>query len=226
MKKTILFLFVTTLLAGSCSFFNDDYRETVDQFVSVAYRADNTDFSQYKTYVVADSLLYVDGDKNLRKKNNLSDEVKSAVAQEMNALGYTPYVANPNSKPDLIIDLAYIVTTTTTIYPGYWWGWDYWYYYDWFFPYFPYDPYYPGGYYPGGFYPYYPYPMYPMSSSYSTGSLTMDMVDLKNYKEGANPPIVWHGLVRSILNSTHTSQERSQAIHQCFEMMPPANTKK
>ena len=174
MKRTILILFVTSLLVGSCSFFNDDYHETVDQFVSVAYRSDNADFSQYETYVVADSILYVDGDKNVRKKNDLTDEVKSVIAGAMNALGYTPFIASSaSSKPDLILDLGYIVSTTTTIYPGYWWGWDYWYCYDWFYPYYPYDPYYPGG-----FYPYYPYPMYPMASSYSSGSLTIDIVDL------------------------------------------------
>jgi hypothetical protein len=221
MKRTILILFVTSLLVGSCSFFNDDYRETIEQFVSVAYKSDNADFSQYETYVVADSILYVDGDKNVRKKNDLTDEVKSVIAGAMNALGYTPFIASSaSSKPDLILDLSYIVSTTTTIYPGYWWGWDYWYYYDWFYPYFPYDPYYPGG-----FYPYYPYPMYPMVSSYSTGSLTIDMVDIKNLQKDSNPPIVWHGLVRSILTSAHTSEERADAIAQCFDMMPPVNTK-
>ena len=224
MKKTFLFFLVTSLLVGSCSFFNDDYQETLDQFVSVAYRADDTDFSQYKTYVIADSILYVDGDKNVRKKNDLTNEVKSVVANQMNTLGYSPFIPNdPTSRPDLIVDLSYIVTTTTTIYPGYWWGWDYWYYYDWFYPYYPYDPYYP--YYPGGFYPYYPYPMYPVASSYSTGSLTIDIVDFKNYKKDTNPAIVWHGLVRSVLISTHSSEERAAAIKQCFEMMPPANTK-
>ena len=224
MKKTFLFFLATSLLVGSCSFFNDDYQETLDQFVSVAYRADETDFSQYKTYVIADSILYVDGDKNVRKKNDLTNEVKSVVANQMNTLGYSPFIPNdPTSRPDLIVDLSYIVTTTTTIYPGYWWGWDYWYYYDWFYPYYPFDPYYP--YYPGGFYPYYPYPMYPVASSYSTGSLTIDIVDFKNYKKDTNPAIVWHGLVRSILISTHSSEERAAAIKQCFEMMPPANTK-
>ena len=224
MKKTFLFFLVTSPLVGSCSFFNDDYQETLDQFVSVAYRADETDFSQYKTYVIADSILYVDGDKNVRKKNDLTNEVKSVVADQMNTLGYSPFIPNdPTSRPDLIVDLSYIVTTTTTIYPGYWWGWDYWYYYDWFYPYYPFDPYYP--YYPGGFYPYYPYPMYPVASSYSTGSLTIDIVDFKNYKKDTNPAIVWHGLVRSVLISTHSSEERAAAIKQCFEMMPPANTK-
>lgn len=216
MKKTFFLVLITSLLAGSCSFWNNDYHETMSQFVSVAYRADNTDYSQYKTFFVADSLLYVDGEKNLRKKNNLTDEVKGIVTKELTDLGYTPFQSgSATGKPDLIVDMSYIVTTTTTIYPGYWWGWDYWYDYYWLYPYYPYDP----------FYPYYPYPMYPMVSSYSAGSLTIDIVDMKNYKEGTNPPIVWHGLVRSILDATHSSEERATAIEQCFEMMPPVNTK-
>jgi hypothetical protein len=219
MKRTLLFVLVSFVL-GSCSFFNDDYQETVDQFVSVAYKADNADFSQFRTYVVADSMLYVDGDKKLRKKNELTEEVKSVISEKMNSLGYSPFDVKAGSgRPDLILDLSYIVSTTTTIYPGYWWGWDYWYYYDWFYPYFPYDPYYPG------FYPYYPYPMYPMTSSYSTGSLTIDMVDVKNLQKDVNPPILWHALVRSVLVTTHTAQERAAAIRQCFDMMPPVNTK-
>lgn len=215
MKKIFLF-FTVTLFLGSCSLFNTNYSETIDQFVSVAYKADDIDFAQYKTFVVADSILYVDGEKNVRKKNNLTKEVRDIVTKELTDLGYTPYEPNMAvDKPDLIVDLSYIVTTTTTIYPGYWWGWDYWYYFDWFYPYFPYDP----------FYPYYPYPMYPMVSSYSAGSLTMEIVDIKNLQKEVNPPIVWHGLVRSILETTHSAQERAQAIEQCFDMMPPANTK-
>ena len=211
MKKLFLLFIVAALSSTICTVFNEDYDETVEQFVSVAYRSADTDFSQFKTFVVADSILYVDSDKSVRKKNNLTEEVKSAVTSELTSLGYS--VAAAGQAPDMIVDLAYLVSTTTTIYPGYWWGWDYWWYYDWYYP----------SYYP--FYPYYPYPMYPVATSYSTGSLIIEIVDYANMSEGSNPPIVWHGLVRSILNSSHTSQERAQAIGQCFDMMPPVNTK-
>lgn len=207
MRKKLIIPFCGLLLmaATSCSFFNNDYDQTEEQFVSLAYKSPDADFSGYRTYVITDDILYVNGDDQERISNDLTDNVIALVAGQMNSLGYTR-VADETTAPDLLVDLSYIVTTTTSIYPGYWWDWDYWYWWDWYTP----------------IYPYYPYPMYPISTSYSAGSLIIEIVDMdQEYTANENVPIVWHGLVRGILGIEHTAQEREAAINQCFALIPP-----
>lgn len=206
-----LFL-VLSFVVGSCSYFNDGYEETLDQFVSVAYKSPDADFSKYQTYSVSDALLYVDGEKSNRLPSTLANRLSAVVKEEMNALGYK---LSPVGVPaDLLVDLVFIkntITSVTPVVPGYWWDWDWWW-----SEYYPYDP----------FFPYYPYPIYPITSSYSTGSLVIEMVDVTSVSKNDKAPVVWHGLIRSILSNDGIKNGGEDAIAKCFEMMPPKDIKR
>ena len=51
------------------------------------------------------------------------------------------------------------------------------------------------------------------------------MVDVTNVASEQSVPVVWHGLVREILNGKHTQQELFASIDEVFEILPPKNSK-
>ena len=93
------------------------------------------------------------------------------------------------------------------MYPGYWNDWDWW----WDSFYYPWD----------NWDTYYPYPMPVFTSSYTTGSLIIEIANVAQVASEASVPIVWHGLVREILNGKHTRDELLNAITEVFTILPP-----
>lgn len=206
MRKLIIISICGLLvLTSGCSFFSNDTSETENQYISLVYKSPDSKFT-YQTYAITDSVLYVNGDKNERTSNSLTEKVVDLVASQMDACNYKR-ITDKSVKPDIIVDLSFIITTTTAIYPGYWWDWDWWYWYDWYYP----------------IYPYYPYPMYPIASSYSSGSLVIEIVDVNQAltEDNKNVPIVWHGLVRGIIGVDHSDGDMKDAIEKCFTLIPP-----
>ena len=147
--------------------------------------------------------VVVDGQKK-RVKNETSDAIFALIAQNMNKLGYTQVL--PQQEPDALVDLGYIQSTRTSVYPGYWSDWDWW----WDYYYYPWYP----------WHPYYPYPMPTVVTSYTTGTIIIEMADMNLVKE-QTVPIVWHGVVRSILNDSHTTAQLTDAINEVFTILPP-----
>ena len=212
MKKNLLLIICLCFFAlSSCDLYEDNY-DTVGQITSVAIKSPDADFSQYKTFAITDSVLFIENEKSTRKKNELSDMVISCVAKEFESLGY---MQMNSGDADLIVDLTYFEVFNASVYydPYCYWDWAWWWDY---YPYYPYDP----------FYPYYPYPMPAYYSAYSTGSLIIETVDMTRLENKNSVPIVWHALVRSILSGTHTAGEVQEAINDCFTMLPPVNNSK
>jgi len=121
--------------------------------------------------------------------------------------GYTE-LASPDSlnRPDLEL-MVQVMSQDFYTYYSYWYsywgyypGWGYWY---------------PGW---GGWYPGYPwYPGY--VSSYSTGSLIVEMLDTEAFVEqNESPGMVWAGIVNGLLtNSTANTRARlDKQINQLF----------
>ena len=63
------------------------------------------------------------------------------------------------------------------------------------------------------------------TGSYTTGSLVIEVADVVSVATESSVPIVWHGLVREILNGTHTQQELISSIDEVFAILPPTNSK-
>jgi hypothetical protein len=79
------------------------------------------------------------------------------------------------------------------MYPGYWWG-----YYGWYYPYYPYYP-------------------YSYSYSYSTGSLVMDLVDVKNVPPGQERArVLWTNFSNGVLGVSSTTALAVDAVNQAF----------
>ena len=102
--------------------------------------------------------------------------------------------------PDLL--LAPAAWETTTIF--YWY--DYWYWW-W------------GGYYPG--WPYYP-PVY--YSSYTTGTLLMNLIDPDELGSNGNPILQWSGAINGILTKSYNATRVNNLIDKVFTISPYLET--
>ncbi len=207
--KNFTIISICAFLLSSCSWFEKNHDVIYTEIMSMSHKSPNADFSQYSTYSISNSILYVKGENDKQRiSNELTQHIISTVEKNMNSLGYSK-VDSSSDDPDLIVDLIYIVNTftSTSYYQNYWWDWSYW--WDW------------GGWDP--FYPYYPYPVYPVSSSYSAGSLIVDIADVTSLDISTDNeiPVIWHGLARAILLEKHSMSERDAAIDKCFSILPP-----
>ena len=203
--KLVLTAFVGILLASACSWGPDGLDETQDQILTIARKTDAVDFTKFNSFAITDSITAVDDGKKVRISDATSDLIIAQVVRNMNLYGYTQ--VQPDENPDLLVDLAYIQRTNTYMYPGYWTDWDWW--WNW------------NGYPWWGWDPYYPYQMPVFISSYTTGSIVIEVADVVNVATESTVPVVWHGLIREILNSNHTQQELLSAIDEVFAILPP-----
>lgn len=205
MKMKFLLMIFVGALVTSCSWGpGSNMDETRDQILTMARKGEAVDFSKFSSFAITDSVTVVNDGKKTRLSNDTTDLIIAQVVRNMNINGYTQ--VQPDENPDLLVDLAYIQKTNTYLYPGYWNDWDWWWNYN-------YYPWY-------GWSSYYPYQTY-FISSYTTGSLVIEIADVVNVATGQNVPVVWHGLIREILNGRHTQQELLSSIDEVFAILPP-----
>jgi hypothetical protein len=206
--KKILFL---VLLAAESAFFLScsrlPYSSEInsEQLIDFTQYDQHANFYSYKTYAIVDSVSVIKNGDSTRVKDANSDALISQIKKNMGQLGYQ--LVNVSGKPDLGINVTVIKTTTNYYYPGWYWG---------------YPGYYPPNYwgYPsyGYWYPYYPTYVY----SSSTGTVILDMLDLKNAASNDNKIfIVWTAYIRALLDANVTMQEINDNVDQCFSQTKP-----
>jgi hypothetical protein len=206
MKKIIL-ISALALLAIACQ--KEPYpQDNDDEYLVYTAPAKDADFSQYRTFDIADSLLIIgQSSKPEYSQSNNALAIIQAFRTNMEKMGYiyTP----SNSDADLGIQLTYMVKTERFVqyyndpywwldYPGYWspgyWG-------DWY-----------------GFY----YPR-PMVYSYSTNALLADIVDLTSPEgAGRSLPIIWSSYIGGpgSGNVYYDVQRMKSAVDQAFVQSP------
>jgi len=188
---------------------------------------DSVDFTTLKTYFLPDTVFPVRDDTTDKSPVPNSALIISDIASNMDAYGYTRVIdvdtANP---PDLMIAVIAISVTTVSVgywypyYPGWGWGWykksasarsiDY--YYG------GYPGYYPPGWGWGGV-PYY--------STYTTGTLLMEMSDPNDFEiiDGDSVvPMYWAGGVTGVLTSGSDASRITGGIDQAFTQSPYLKT--
>lgn len=217
MKRYYIFAALALIAAVSCrkepsaSDFDGEY------LVYTSHSDEVSDFSGYSTFTVADSLLYIEGDRGEMVLNSWTQTVKSQYISQMEAYGYT-YVdtgkddnnltadAPSGNKADLGINISYVVSTdffTSYIpsspywwdaypgywYPGYWGNWGSWYY------------------------------SFPVTYSYSTHSLLTSIADLTSEQgEDKALPVVWNSYIDGEIGDSYADKARfTRAIEQSFE---------
>ena len=158
-----------------------------DLDVNVSFKQDDADFQQYNTYAVADSVHIITGDENNLDSFALEavDEViLEEIRNQMDGYGYTE--APKGTTPDVALIVARLVVDHTGggftpgyCYPGWGWGWPG---YGWC------------------------YPGYGYTYNYSTGTIMIDMLDIKNFGgnigDDDHPVAPWRYIANGYLKST------------------------
>lgn len=232
MKKWLFNVVIVVLLVSGVTLLdgcypNDDITVNQTDIVLTGYY-DSVDFTQLSTYYLPDTVFPVRDDTTDKSPVPSSDLIIDQIEANMNNYGYTRvYYEEGADEPDLMIAVAAISTTTVTVgwwypyYPGWGWGWgwykkssgrdlDYWYGGWW--------GYYPPGWGWGGV-PYY--------SSYTTGTLLMEMSNPADYRVVDNDtvtPIYWAGGVNGVLSSGSNTARISNGIDQAFKQSPYLKT--
>jgi Domain of unknown function (DUF4136) len=209
MKTKILFFLLTGLLATTaCSKYPPESGRLLEDLAIYTKYDITIKFSDYKTFAVAPSVAYINGKDSASITTPEAMALLSQISQDMHNRGFTAPVAG--AKPDLAINVSAIKNTNTTVYsPGWYWG-------------------YPGYYSPGwwGYPGYgYGYPYYPAYvTSYSTGTVLIDMIDLKNPTSDHKVMVRWNALIRGLLTSSHSLDDVLKSVDQAFKQTPAIKT--
>lgn len=231
MRKLVLKLSFSLLVIASIvvlhgCYPNDELSYSETDIVLTGYY-DSVDFKTVSTYYLPDTIFPVRDDTTDKTPVKDSDAIIAQIEKNMQSYGYTRvyYSDDVTEEPDLMIAVAAISTTTVTVgwwypyYPGWGWGWgwykkaprgaDYWYG--------GYPGYYPPGWGWGGM-PYY--------SSYTTGTLLMEMTNPNDYRvmDGDTViPMYWAGGINGVLSSGSNKTRITDGIDQAFEQSPYLN---
>lgn len=189
----------------SCNSYPDLDSRLEEDLVDITKYDVNTDFTAFRTFAIVDSVTCISGKDTVRILDDQARALINQVVMNMVGRGYT-LVDRKTGKPQLGINIGVVkVTNVSLYYPG--WYWDY----GW------YDPSYWG--YPASYYwyPYYP----PVVSSYTSGTVIIDMLDLKNASSHDNKLyVVWLAIIRGLMTGYHTTQDVLGNVDQCFMQTP------
>jgi len=213
LKKPWVFFLLIPLMAMLAGCYPDklDYVEEYD--MAGTLYDEEADFSSYVTFHLIDTVMHLteDGEDDPSLSREHDEFILETIRQNMFDYGYTE-IASPDSlsMPDLEI-LTSAMSQDFYTYYSYWY--DYWGYYSgwgWWYPGW-------GGWYPG-------YPWYPgYVSSYSTGSLIVEILDTDVPQDlSERPSMVWAGIVNGLLygNKANVRARLETQINQLFEQSP------
>lgn len=209
-KKSLLLTGIAALMLAACEKEPDMGQLDADLVVYTDH--DNgTDFNQYATYYLPDSILEAGEVRASYWTDENAQALISVVENQMNRLGYTR-ITDPSlkNKADIGVQLSYLAQTNTVISSGYWNGW--------------WDPFYWGGYWGGWYYP------YPVTYSYDTQALILEMADLTG-REDENQrsiPVIWYASASGFQfeNNRVNMQLLTDGINQAFNQSAYLGTDK
>jgi hypothetical protein len=209
MRNIFLLVAVITVF-GSCRKYPDFDELSYKPVVVTNYDA-TADFGSYLHYYMSTELTSIaDDPADSIADPSIAGPILNAIAANLESRGYVR-VAAP-ALADIGINAAVIKITTTvqTYPPSYWWGYPG--YGGCYYGYCGYYPYYDYGY--GGYYSY--------SYSYTTGSLIVQVADLKNV-DNVNHKIniLWTNFDSGVLGSTAQNTSGAvSAVNQAFIQSP------
>lgn len=203
MKKLLILLF--PLLSG-CGVEPDLNDLTQNMLVQTSF-LDNIDFSNYTSFAIPpDTLGYVsNASQDTLVVGRYAADVVSKISFRMAKAGYV--LTDKKNEPDLGVS-AYVLDNQgfyqTVSYPNYMFG-------------------YPGygysGFYNYGFGGFYGYPLV-QNFSYQTGTLVIEIIDLKNLTPDKKYQVVWVAKIGDLYNSPDPSSKVLEAVDQAFDQSP------
>jgi hypothetical protein len=208
MKSKLLIIVILGMsLLTSCSKYPPS-SDRVTQDLAIYTQVDETiNFNDYKTFAIVPNVAYIDGKDSSTITTPNAVALLDRITTDMIGRGFTQVA--PTAHPDLGINVTAIKNTTTTVYsPGWYWGYP--------------------GYYPSGWWGYpgygYGYPYYPTYiTSYSTGTVIIDLVD---FKTATNNTVMvrWNAYIRGLLTGTQTQPVVLSSVDQAFTQTPSLKT--
>jgi hypothetical protein len=193
--STYLFLLGICVLFAGCYPYSTAYVEELD-LVITDYDAAYT-FPGHHKYAIPDSIVKVTGNRiegqpPVCVKEPYSTMILNTIKANMTAMGYTQ--VNDLTEADVILFPSALETTYQQYY------YDYYYYWGWYYPYY-------GWYYP-----------YSTVTTYTTGTLLMNLVAAHETSATGNLHIVWTGLLNGVLDyyGSDGDARLTKAINQSF----------
>jgi len=201
LKTFLVILFVSVLFSCRKEPNTEDLK--LDQVVATD-RDLTANFSGYATYFISDTVSIVaSASTDSILTGPMALQLVNAVKTNMNAAGYT-FKPRAQGLPDLGLRLTVIKDITRTAVCGGWWdGW--WGYYP---------PWYWGCYYCGGYY-------YPWCTTYTytIGTSTLYLFDIKNQGANHNVRALWGATMFGVFSTTNNQTNAdltTTAINQAF----------
>jgi hypothetical protein len=212
--KKILLLGLSSLMLWGCS--PKKIETSIDELdLTITKRKEGTDFTQYNTYAITDSVQIITDDPNKDSSalQSVDITILAEVDVQLKKYGYTKIELKDTAvtRPDVVIDVSRLVLTNsgTGYVPGYCGGGGYW---GWGYP----------GY--GWCYPGYTY-----DYNYSTGTIIVGYADLKLLDQDQQLiPVLWtmasNGYIQGDNNTINHARVRTN-IARGFEQSPYLQTK-
>ena len=203
MKPKTFFVILLVSVLFSCRKEPDSDDLSLEQVVATD-RDLSANFSTYATYFISDTVSIVaSASTDSILTGPMALQMVNAVKTNMNAAGYT-FKPRAQGLPDLGLRLTVIKDITRTAVCGGWW--DGWYGY--------YPPWYWGCYYCGGYY-------YPWCTTYTytIGTSTLYLFDIKNQGANHNIRALWGATMFGVFSTTNNQTNAdltTTAINQAF----------
>lgn len=195
---------------------NDDLSYN-DTDVVLTFYNDSVDFKTLSTYYMLDTVYILDDTDEPEPMEDPS-AILNAIASNMATAGYTRINESSPDKPDVVVMAGAFTSTTVSVgwyYP--YWGWGGWWYWG----------AERGTNYWGGYYPGWGYGGMPYYTSYTTGTVVMDMVNPDDYDVIAGDTLVrvyWNAGIQGVLSGGSTDTRVKKGIDQAFTQSPQIKT--
>lgn len=206
--KRIFIITAAVLSLWACQPEPDTLRLLDELVVSTNYDTDK-DFTAYATYSMATDTIGFVSNRNpidtiiVQQESDFPRPVLQRIAANLNSLGYTRVSKDDN--PDLRINV-YVINDYNlfqqVIYPNYY-----------------YPSYYGYGY---GYGSYYGYP-YVNTYAVNTGSLVIEMLDLRTITPDQKVKVIWNAFMGDVYNTVDLIKQTEKAIDQAFAQSPYLN---
>jgi hypothetical protein len=202
--KKILLLLLPAIISLQCRKYPDT-SELSTRFVVVTNYDNQADFSAYQSFVMPPYVGMISNTGDSILDPQYGDTILASIRSHLVARGYTEVPNNRQAHLGVAATVLKDITFFSGWYPGAWWGnpgWSgcHWYYCGW--------------------YPVYP-PYYPLYI-YSTGTLVIELIDIKNILlREKKLRVIWTNWSGGALSSTANDIDNAlYAIDQAFLQSP------